>query len=625
MPYPDDASGSLTTGSTTLVKLSRLLPLPRPPQGIQRRGPEAYSPTPTATNSNSHQYQVEPDLSRLNVSGLLNTQISLSGCPPYYEGLGDRTILRIFSWGESEGSKRYVSPLQGHSVLKRAHGGQLRQAGHAPGGAYNLNTLAQFLCERYDIYDPLEELLKELDASRIPALPVAGGDALGNPIIKQALRAMHTVVLILLSFPQGTPSAELKIYTTRSFKMVLENWPDIVTWILRLLLHHPTEVVISSANLIRAIAVSAPEQPECAFAEELISQSRTIDAAFLLLSRKDPMTGRYWTLPSQSPLQCCFLADLLQAYTDTPLGLHSMASRLLSATPRTRKVVVRSLITRVQELVDTGTAASAQCVFQAVFRLVAHPILSLDRDFGRQNFLAEFTSALFKLSDRALTGVSADKNEWDHIAECFTLLAKGATLVWGANPFVNVSKLVQGRVFTSARRCMDHTSGDTRLIVARGLQSLLPYLYLEKVYLPAVRLEWDEPQGLSGVTLKVWRQYQRAFEDNHDTYLSRKERTVWMCSNLQVRPLSLSSCPVSHSFTHCSVLIRCTSKTNCDGRSVVAVAPQSIVQKHTKSKIGETYTLENVVLLRGGTCVGMFSGIPGILFSHKHYFRSKSR
>lgn len=413
--------------------------------------------------------------------------------------------------------------------------------------------LAKYLCTDCDVYDPLQAILDNLDASLIPLVPVVMlNDTLRLSRVSDAVGGLMRMATIFLSVNFGPQTQESELYRDRAYTMVIPKWQEIARWMLYLLSSghglDPRRMEAATDSVQTALRMLCHSRlTGNVYQDELLSQSVTASILFLLLGQKDRQTGRFWDTMSSNGFVIC---NLLHQYCHSELGRCTVVGRLAVASKKVKRTIVAAILARARETVlhiETtnlhGVATSLIGIVDAVAQLANDE--AVYRAFEAQNFLVEFIQDLCLLSSAAQGVRSFDGDNWFKVSYAVAKVVLMA-FMHASHPARRIAALIDAGILECASRCLQFTTVSEKQIVG-VLRGLLPYLHPSKPFLvgtsdPRQTCFWNDtaPSSLPD-SVQIWSAWKMGLEDSAIAFDDWKDAHIGICSNITVRdPYSVS-------------------------------------------------------------------------------------
>lgn len=398
----------------------------------------------------------------------------------------------------------------------------------------------------------LESLLATLDASLIPAPEPFDYTTIPSERAK-AERAAKSLVELSNFIQSLADERHNQIFKEQSFQLIVEQWDDVVKWLIFFVVRAQTLPVIIGAKVVKICTAPFIPLVMCAdynpYRQELLGAPQTIDFLILLLCQIDDRTGLYHYIPGDG--EPCRVVHSVWAIIKTldDLGIDQFAERLTLLSKRMRSKVLTALISRPQAILrlietqglDLASAAFTFVnIFDAINKLCFLPDVLFS--FFRRDVLYVCSAALSKLADLGWSQCPNDQTFWTYIAASALTIVEGTVYLSSPDPYSAMARAIEGGVLGSGLQslCVLYPKSQGFIEAERSVRITFAYLTGSKVY----RSLTTKSTGLSWLArLKAKSKPAQALaSDLHSSFLRARatfddvrSSSPNLCSNPNVR------------------------------------------------------------------------------------------
>ncbi|KAJ3533581.1 hypothetical protein NMY22_g7277 [Coprinellus aureogranulatus] len=411
--------------------------------------------------------------------------------------------------------------------------------------------LARCFSEDTDL-DILKYSIEHLDGDLIPRVPpLSMNNGARVDALSHTTPALHSLDKIFVTLHIHKDSHKtLKVYNDECYKILVDYWPGIVKWMIYLVTYSgqsnsPPELMSVCSHLLHVFSIDMEDN---VMQKELICRTHVADLIYLILCQADPRTLRYYSIPLGGLQTGCIILKLVQTCFNLDASRDILVLRFNSVGKRTRGTIIRSLVTRTEEILAAATELhllGAIADLHAIVHIFMFLAVEVDLHYSpsHHKILETFARALSALSSRGHREVFEVILFWTQVGDCVAMLTRCA-----AQPCYpsGMSQLVNGGLLGCVAQSSEHVRNpewDSQI------RTLLPYLYPSSVYTVAQKCgavaSWlnpipsDPDQGVSSIYVDFHALYECLFE----AYERRRGRHVSMCSNLYQHSNGLVTTP----------------------------------------------------------------------------------
>lgn len=435
-----------------------------------------------------------------------------------------------------------------------------------------LRELAAYLSEEKESF-MIDEVLDGLDKAQILHDPPGDSEAAAQydlTVLRPASRRILQLIAIFksLSHIEGTVD-ETNSIKERCFRELVERWGAVTKWIFHFLAEkqrsHPWDILFTLQQWICLVSVSLlkpllSQIDGDRYKEELVSLPDTMDLVFALLCSTDQQTGKHCDVYKERKENiCCLLEKVWLPLTMSVCARERIIERLSNCTPKYQKQVVKALISRAKEFVDNlqtethlntaiynlGTLfdVSSSLSWETFFDTGT----SIWRLLDRQNFLYEYATAVYKVTQKGVELNIRCGRLWSLINHCVTRLTLMAVFA-APNPIDTIPQLIKGGLLRCLLAGLPVTikfrPPASHPLVIEALRMIYPFLYVEKVYSAlkdsgglSLIDAWDGTASTAPANgiIEEWAALLRWSTKAYDELRMHEELNINMCNNGKVR------------------------------------------------------------------------------------------
>ena len=394
----------------------------------------------------------------------------------------------------------------------------------------------------------LNRRLDLLDSSRIPPSPLNPRNATAMDVTDKAATVITQLLRVLSALFRGRPEGAMAICRTKSYKIFLERWHDIVRWLSYFVQNasvSPRFSKVVGTCMLFLLSITTVGPAEDPVAEAMVCRKDFGDLTFLLLYQEDPSTGTYYNAsPSATTGDTTVLKFVLRCFDAEPTR-RFLTTHFISLNRDTQDEVIRALVFRTQIIAEDlapsklMTAVVDLQSITVIFRWLVEASDFRLNSRRHERYMYRLAAAICLWSEKAEAARYKDVGAWTGACECLSLLARAVSLPVCSG---GLGQLMEGGLFPCTARCILYAKSP---VAETYLRAVTPYLYQLKTYRATMKFGdkrwWDwvcSPSALEKSPQSAHFAWHSVIRYAIRGYHGKEDAPIDMCSNVQVRFLA---------------------------------------------------------------------------------------